>query len=80
MSNDKKKREETRCANKHEDKQSVKSEPVESEALEVMCKYIRTTKHPGDEFKYVLSLARMIVMPRGLVPKIEALSNCRYRL
>ena len=58
----------------------MKSEPVESEALEVMCKYIRTTKHPGDEFKYVLSLARMIVIPRGLVPKIEALSNCRYRL
>lgn len=58
----------------------MKSEPVEIEALEAMCKYIRTTKHPGDELKYVLSLARMIVMPRGLVPKIEALSNCRYRL
>ena len=55
----------------------MKSEPVESEALETMCKYIRTPKYPEDEFKCVLSLARMLVMPRGLVPKTEALSDCR---
>ena len=32
----------------------MKSEPVEGEALRAMCKYIRTPKHPEDEFKCVL--------------------------
>ena len=44
-----------------------------------MRKYICTPRHPENEFECILGLARMIVMPQGLIPKMETLSNCWYR-
>lgn len=44
-----------------------------------MCKYICTPKHPENWFECVLDLARMTMMPQGLIPKMETSNNCWYR-